>query len=103
MTKTLVIETFISNHCSQLGLSRPDFIPGVGYKNVSKGLRRLGQLYAGHVSIPVSAAVSRLSGIAFYSRQAKLALLHLNARAVSPLTQAEAQLIARDWKVFEYT
>jgi hypothetical protein len=53
--------------------------------------------------VSVSAAVSRLSGIAFYSRQAKLALLHLNARAVSPLTQAEAQLIARDWKVFEHT
>jgi hypothetical protein len=53
--------------------------------------------------VSVSAAVSRLSGIAFYSRQAKLALLHLNARAVLPLTQAEAQSIARDWKVFEYT
>ena len=50
-------------------------------------------------TVTVAGAVLRLSGIAFYSRQAKLALLHLNARATSPITEAEARSIAKGWKI----
>jgi len=44
-------------------------------------------------------AVARLSGIALYSPQASLALLHLNARAAAPLSEIEARSIATDWKI----
>jgi hypothetical protein len=53
-------------------------------------------------AVTVADAVLRLSGIAFYSRQAKLALLHLNARAASPITEAEARSIAKGWKIIEH-
>lgn len=52
--------------------------------------------------ITVADAVARLSGIAFYSRQAKLALLHLNAKAAAPISMAEARSIASGWKVREH-
>jgi hypothetical protein len=50
MTDILAIETFIGNRCSELGLSQSELIRCVGYKDISKGMRRLEQLYAGHVS-----------------------------------------------------
>lgn len=50
MTDILAIETFIGNRCSELGLSQSEFIRDVGYKDISKGIRRLEQLYAGDVS-----------------------------------------------------
>jgi hypothetical protein len=50
VTKTFAIETFISDRCSELVLSHSDLIRGAGYKDVSKGMRRLEQLYAGDVS-----------------------------------------------------
>jgi hypothetical protein len=50
VSKTFAIETFISNCCSELVLRHSDLIRGAGYKDVSKGMRRLEQLYAGDVS-----------------------------------------------------
>ena len=45
--QTLEIEALVSRRCNELGLSLKGLIRECGYKNVSKGLRRLGQLYAG--------------------------------------------------------
>ena len=54
-------------------------------------------------AVTTADAIARLSGIAFYSRQAKLALLHLNAKASAPISVTEAQSIASGWKVFEHS
>ena len=43
----LAIEALVSRRCDELGLSHKELIRRCGYKNVSKGLRRLEQLYAG--------------------------------------------------------
>ncbi len=53
-------------------------------------------------AITVADAVGQLSGIAFYSPQAKLALIHLNAQAAFKISAAEARSIAPGWKVFEH-
>ena len=45
--QTLEIEALVSRRCDELGLSPKGLIRRCGYKNVSKGLRRLGQLRAG--------------------------------------------------------
>ena len=42
----LAIEALVSCCCDELGLSREELIRRCGYKNISKGLRRLEQLYA---------------------------------------------------------
>jgi hypothetical protein len=45
--QTLAIEALVGRRCSDLGLSSPQLIRRCGYKNISKGLRRLEQLCAG--------------------------------------------------------
>jgi hypothetical protein len=45
--QTMAIETFVRGRCKELGLSRNELIRRCGYKNISKGLRRLDQLYSG--------------------------------------------------------
>jgi hypothetical protein len=44
---TLAIQTLIENHCRELGLGHGELVRRCDYTNVSKGIRRLGQLYAG--------------------------------------------------------
>ena len=48
MAKTaLPVSTLIRKRCQELGLSRSELVRRCGYKNISKGLRRLDQVYAG--------------------------------------------------------
>jgi hypothetical protein len=44
---TLAIQSLITNRCRELGLGHGELVRRCGYKNISKGMRRLGQLYAG--------------------------------------------------------
>jgi hypothetical protein len=49
MTKTqFAIATLIEKRCRELGLRRSEVAARCGYKNLSKGVRRLGQVLAGH-------------------------------------------------------
>ena len=45
--QTLAIEALVRRRCDELGLTQPELIRRCGYQNVSKGLRRLEQLYSG--------------------------------------------------------
>ena len=45
--QTLAIESLVRRRCMELGLSQPELTRRCGYKNISKGLRRLDQLYWG--------------------------------------------------------
>jgi hypothetical protein len=45
--QTLAIESLVRRRCMELGLSQPELTRCCGYKNISKGLRRLDQLYWG--------------------------------------------------------
>ena len=48
MTRTdLPLSILIRKRCQDLGLSRSELVRRCGYKNISKGLRRLDQVYAG--------------------------------------------------------
>jgi hypothetical protein len=47
MSETLPIETLIRERAAELGLGPTELIRRAGYKNVSKGLRRLTELYQG--------------------------------------------------------
>lgn len=51
------------------------------------------------VAITIAHAISRLSAIAFYSRQAKLALVHVNGQAAAPVSETDARTIAGSWRV----
>lgn len=44
--RELPLATLITERCRELGLSRSDLITRCGYKNVSKGLRRLDQVFS---------------------------------------------------------
>jgi hypothetical protein len=46
--QTLAIETLVRARCQKLGLSPAELVRRCGYKNVSKGLRRLEQLRKGN-------------------------------------------------------
>jgi hypothetical protein len=48
------IEKLIIERCRELGLSRRELVERCGYKNVSKGLRRLEQVYTGDLEKAVS-------------------------------------------------
>ena len=39
--QTLAIESLVRRRCMELGLSQPELTRRCGYKNISKGLRRL--------------------------------------------------------------
>ena len=43
----LAIQILIDGRCRELGLSRSEFVRRCGYENISKGIRRLDELYAG--------------------------------------------------------
>lgn len=45
--KDLPLPTLITERCRESGLSRSELVERSGYKNISKGLRRLDQVYAG--------------------------------------------------------
>jgi hypothetical protein len=45
--ETLAIQALVSRRCNDLGLNHKKLIRRCGYKNISKGLRRLEQLFAG--------------------------------------------------------
>ena len=45
--QSLAIEALVRRRCDELGLNQPELIRRCGYKNISKGLRRLEQLYLG--------------------------------------------------------
>ena len=45
----LAIEDLIKKRCRDLGLSRSELVERSGYKNISKGLRRLEQVHAGYL------------------------------------------------------
>ena len=45
--QTLAIESLVRGRCKELGLTRKELVRCCGYKNISKGLRRLDQLYWG--------------------------------------------------------
>jgi len=47
MAMTLAIQMLIAGRCRELGLGHGELVRRCGYKNVSKGMRRLGQLCAG--------------------------------------------------------
>jgi hypothetical protein len=48
MSKTkLALPILITERCQELGLGRKELVERSGYKNISKGLRRLDQVYAG--------------------------------------------------------
>ena len=48
MTRTdLPLSILIRKRCQDLGLSRSELVLRCGYKNISKGLRRLDQVYVG--------------------------------------------------------
>ena len=47
MSDTLPIETLIRKRAAKLGLGGTELVRRAGYKNVSKGLRRLSELYGG--------------------------------------------------------
>jgi hypothetical protein len=44
---SLAIQILIDERCRQLGLSRSELVGRCGYKNITKGVRRLEELYAG--------------------------------------------------------
>ena len=46
---TLAIQLLITSRCRELRLGRAELVRRCGYKNVSKGLRRLEQVYAGNL------------------------------------------------------
>jgi hypothetical protein len=48
------IEDLIIERCRELGLRRTELVVRCGYKNISKGLRRLDQVYAGDLERTVS-------------------------------------------------
>ncbi len=48
MAKVLPIETLVRQRARELGLGPTELIRRAGYSNVSKGLRRLGELYQGN-------------------------------------------------------
>jgi hypothetical protein len=48
------IEKLIIERCRELGLCRRELVERCGYKNISKGLRRLDQVYAGDLEKTVS-------------------------------------------------
>jgi hypothetical protein len=45
--QTLAISALVGRRCKELGLSGVELVRRCGYKNISKGLRRLEQLHAG--------------------------------------------------------
>jgi hypothetical protein len=47
-TRQLAITALVRDRCKELGLSSPELVRRCGYKNVSKGLRRLEQLCKGN-------------------------------------------------------
>lgn len=47
--KDLPLATLITERCRELGLSRSELIARCEYKNITKGLRRLDQVYAGNL------------------------------------------------------
>jgi hypothetical protein len=44
---SLAIQVLIDERSRELGLSRSELVQRCGYKNISKGIRRLDELYAG--------------------------------------------------------
>jgi hypothetical protein len=44
---SLPIQNLITRRCRELGLSRSELVERCGYKNISKGIRRLEEVYAG--------------------------------------------------------
>jgi hypothetical protein len=50
----LAIEALILDRSKALGLSRPDLVRRAGYRNVAKGLRRLGELCTGEMKTTAS-------------------------------------------------
>jgi hypothetical protein len=48
------IENLITQRCRELGLGRRELVERCGYKNISKGIRRLEQVYAGDPEKTVS-------------------------------------------------
>jgi hypothetical protein len=53
-TKQLAIAALVRDRCRELGLSSPELVRHCGYQNVSKGLRRLEQLYKGNFKSSVA-------------------------------------------------
>ncbi|MDX2316960.1 MAG: hypothetical protein QNK17_00895 [Hyphomicrobiaceae bacterium] len=47
--RDLPLATLITERCRELGLSRSELIARCEYKNITKGLRRLDQVYAGNL------------------------------------------------------
>ena len=58
---TLAIQLLITSRCRELRLGRAELVRRCGYKNVSKGLRRLEQLYVG--KNPTQSALSLAQGM----------------------------------------
>ena len=53
------LSVFIRHRSQELGLTRSELVVRSGYKNVSKGLRRIDQVYAGDV-IKTGALLTKL-------------------------------------------
>jgi hypothetical protein len=51
---SLPIQNLINERCGDLGLRRSQLVERCGYKNISKGIRRLEQVYAGELEKAVS-------------------------------------------------
>jgi hypothetical protein len=51
---SLPIQNLIIERCRELGLRRTELVVRCGYKNISKGLRRLDQVYTGDLEKAVS-------------------------------------------------
>jgi hypothetical protein len=57
---SLAIQILINDRCQELGLSRSELIRRCGYRNITKGIRRLDELYEGDLQ----RTTSLLSGLA---------------------------------------
>jgi hypothetical protein len=57
---SLAIQILINDRCQELGLSRSELVRRCGYRNITKGIRRLDELYEGDLQ----RTTSLLSGLA---------------------------------------
>jgi hypothetical protein len=91
---TLAIQNLITNRCGELRLGRAELVRRCGYKNISKGIRRLEQVYAGELQKGISLLRGLPSALELTPEVVRQAvdetLGELNDRALRSAAEADA-------------
>jgi hypothetical protein len=90
----LAIQSLIDGRCRELGVSRSELVGRCGYKNISKGIRRLDELYAGSLQRTAHLLAGLANALRLSPNVVQRALTDTNqeleARAARAAAEAEA-------------